>query len=92
MYTITGEWKAGDKAYIIEEDGSINKCDILNVTYASYLMYNNTDFVLTVTYKFERDSIYVNNYKIVGEEEVAKRVFKTRDEAEETVLVKRKKK
>ena len=79
---IESKWKAGDKAFIITEADGIKECDILNVSYTSYLMYNNTNFVMTIVYKFVDESINYANYKIMDEEEINKRVFKTREEAE----------
>lgn len=82
---IESKWKAGNKAYIITEVDGIKECDILNVSYTSYLMYNDAEFVMKISYKFIDEDITYASYDIVGEDEIEKRVFKTKEEAEERV-------
>lgn len=83
MITINSNWRAGDKAYIVEPDlNEVRECEIINVTFASYLLYDNCNFVMKIIYKFANEDLFVNSYEIFGEDAINKRVFKTKEEAE----------
>ena len=87
MITINSNWKAGDKAYIIEPYlDEVKECEITNVTFASYLLYNDCNFVMKLIYKFADEDLFENSYEIFGEEEINKKVFKTKEEAEQALL------